>query len=215
MLFSSLLLGGCALVAGILELSPRAGETQNEVQAYRALAVAPPPLALSTEVQQLGLVRCADALISVSHRTQPASLREAVQDNCEDFARSALDANPVHSLAWYVLALVTSERGSVDAFIESLRRSQATAPAEQWLARQRVDLAERMRPDVAGDALTFMDADLALMVQSSTGVTAIADRYVAQPDFRERITEVVENLPEEDQARFVGWVAAAVRNRER
>ena len=51
--------------------------------------------------------------------------------------------------------------------------------------------------------------DLALLVQSQRGIATIARRYVAQPDFRERITAIVEALPQADQVRFLANVKEA------
>jgi hypothetical protein len=211
----SLGLAGASAFAGWLELAPYVQPHRDAVDAYRSLAVAPPPSGLSLQLGQLGLVSCVDALVSLEHRTQPRSLSDRVVANCATAADRALADNPGYSLAWLLSALVADEQGATIEAAVRLANSQRVGPAEQWLARMRVELTEQLRPSLSQAALAFSDADLALMVQSYSGVATIAERYVAEPEFRQRITDIVDRLPERDQARFVGWVASAVRARER
>ncbi|MEX0627456.1 MAG: hypothetical protein WD230_02365 [Cucumibacter sp.] len=200
-----------AIVAGSLELQPllTAGSSAGT---YAALAEAPPPAGLSIPSQQAALRSCVEALTSIQQQAQPRLVSDRVNANCASLARDTLGANPVHSFAWYVLAAAAVERGDLDESVVALQRSQQTGQAEQWVGEIRVELAERIRPLVGDEALAFIDRDLAMLVQSRSGIGAIAHRYVSQPGFRARITEIVETLSEEDQARFVGWVASVIRS---
>ena len=87
---------------------------------------------------------------------------------------------------------------------EHLHTSQATGKASQWVAEQRVALAEYYREHLDERVLAGNDADLEMLVRSQRGIGSIATRYVNDPAFRERITAIVETMPEDIQRRFIG-----------
>ena len=85
-------------------------------------------------------------------------------------------------------------------------QSAKTGRTEQWVASLRVGLSEAHRQQLDAAALATSDRDLALLATSRSGVALIAYRYVNEPDFRERITAIVEALPGEDQENFLSRV---------
>lgn len=209
----SLLLASVA--AGWAELSPLLGGDRTEAQTYELLAAGDLPKGLSLASRRLALFRCTDAMTSLRHLAQPRAVATEVSGVCANLAQVTLRDDPSNSLAWLLMSIVRADEGDLQGFAADLQRSQQTGPAEQWLAGMRVELAETHRDDIGDEALAFMDGDLALMAESSAGVAAIAQRYVNQPDFRERITRVVETLSPEVQVRFLNWVTAAAAGQAR
>lgn len=159
---------------------------------------------------RLVLDGCYDAMLGVYGRVQPTAARMTVADNCRTLVRAVTAAMPTYSFAWYVGALAALQRDQPEELVVSLRQSQLTGPTEQWLAELRVALAEEHRNLLPDDVLANNDGDLALLVVSNRGIASIAKRYVDDPSFRERITAIVEQLPEPDQQRFISTIETAV-----
>ena len=90
-----------------------------------------------------------------------------------------------------------------DDFNAALRQSQLTGPNEQWIARFRVNLAETYFSQLDAKTVESEAADLKLLASSERGVELIAQRYIANPDFRARITAIVENMPQDRQIVFL------------
>ena len=151
---------------------------------------------LSSASHTLFLNNCYEALTSVAARLQPAR-RASVAANCLASADRISAEEPANSFAWYVAALSAAKGGDIPGMVRRLRMSQISGPSEQWIVELRVDLAE--------DHL----AALTLLAQSQRGVSSIAQRYVRQADFRERITALVEKLPAAQQQRFLDYVRGA------
>ena len=165
---------------------------------------------LSIASTRLVLDGCYDAMLGVYGRVQPTAARMTVADNCRALVRAATAEMPTYSFAWYVGALAALQLDQPEELVVSLRQSQLTGPTEQWLAELRVALAEEHRNLLPDDVLANNDRDLALLVVSNRGITSIAKRYVEDPSFRERITAIVELLPEPDQQRFISTIETAV-----
>jgi len=155
------------------------------------------------------LNECLWALGSITASLEPADTRAAIVDSCSNLAVSISEARPAMSLAWYVRALVDDARDDVAALRSDLLKSQATDAAGQWIAQLRVPLAEKHLADLDAKGLAAHEADLGLLVQSRSGIAAIAGRYVADAAFRSRITALVSKLPPGDQQRFIDNVRSA------
>lgn len=166
-------------------------------------------LGLSTASRMLVLNNCYEAMTSVAARLQPAARRSAVASNCLIAADRISAGEPASSFAWYVAALAASENSDAASMTQRLRMSQISGPSEQWIVELRVNLAEDHLATLTPDALAGHEGDLSLLAQSQRGVASIAQRYVRQADFRERITALVEMLPAEQQQRFLEYVRAA------
>lgn len=209
-LFSALavaiLLAGAGAVAGFGELGVFRVGGITPASRFSALAADAYRPAASTLSKTLLLETCAQAIEGFYGRLQRAGTRQAVLKNCLTQADSITAAAPSLSYGWYVGALAAARLGDVAGFNTRLLRSQITGPAEQWIAEQRVGLVEDRFADASAEVRARHIADLRLLVTSLRGIASISGRYVREPEFRERITAIVETMPETDQARFVGQV---------
>lgn len=175
---------------------------------FDALATDSVDIGLSSASHTLFLNNCYEALTSVFSRLQPAR-RNSVAANCLAATDRITAAEPANSFAWFVGALAAAKAGDLPGMTQRLRMSQVAGASEQWIAELRVDLAEDHLAALSPEAQAGHANDLTLLVQSQRGVSAIAERYVRQADFRERITALVEKLPNAQQERFLQYVRGA------
>lgn len=159
--------------------------------------------------KKLVLDACVEAISGIHGRMQPSDQRVRALEHCRHEAASIAAEAPSYSFAHYVGALAAAGLGDRDGFNASLLRSQITGPTEQWVAALRADLVETHFAAASADVLARHEADLRLLVASGRGITGLSDRYIDEPAFRERITAIVETMPEADQARFVSTVRRA------
>jgi hypothetical protein len=164
---------------------------------------------LSIASTRLVLDGCYDAMQGVYGRLRPTAERMSVAQTCRELADAATKEMPSYSFAWYVGALAAVQLDQSEGLVSSLRQSQLTGPTEQWLAELRVALSEDNRDVLPEDVRANNDRDLTLLVISNRGITSIAKRYVDDPSFRGRITEIVEQLSEHDQQRFISTIESA------
>jgi hypothetical protein len=206
--FAALLACGGA-VTGFEELGVFRVGGITPASRFAALAADQYRPAASTLSKTLLLETCAEAISGTYGRLQRAEARHAVLENCLRQADDITAAAPSLSYGWYVGALAAAQLGDVAGFNARLLRSQITGPAEQWIAEQRAALVEDHFADAGPEVRTRHTADLRLLVASGRGIASISGRYVREPEFRERITAIVETMPEADQARFVGQVRSS------
>ncbi|MCD7059671.1 hypothetical protein [Pelagibacterium xiamenense] len=183
--------------------APRAGIFSH----LRAEEVGLPP---SLDGMQVVMESCLTATTSVHGLIQPDPDRETVLTRCATLADAAVAAMPTYSFGWYAGAYFGLALGQAEAGSAWLIRSREAAPSAQWIAEVRVALAEDYFALLTEAAQESHRADLALLAMSQRGVNAIASRYVSDPDFRERITSVVETLEPDVQRRFLARVRAAM-----
>lgn len=176
---------------------------------FDALATDSVDIGLSSASHTLFLNNCYEALTSVFSRLQPTASRNAVASNCLAEADRITAAEPANSFAWYVAALAAAKNDDIPAMNQRLGMSQSSGRSEQWIAELRANLAEDHLAALSPEARAGHDNDLSLLAQSQRGVSSIAQRYVRQADFRERITALVEKLPAWQQERFLEYVRAA------
>ena len=81
--------------------------------------------------------------------------------------------SPATSYAWFVKALAASETGDADSMNRALEQSRITGPFEEWIAEDRVELAERWYGNLTPSARAGHDEDLALLVRSQRGIVAV------------------------------------------
>jgi len=203
------LLVATAGVAAYGEAVPFALSSMSEEDQYAALIDWHLPIGASPSAKIAILDDCATAITSIYGRSRPTTDRQSLLQSCRSLAASVTSELPSSSYAWLIGAVDAIEGNDVAEFNRQLEISQSVGPDEQWVAEQRVELAE-MHYDKLNDATRGGEVkDLALLAQSYRGVQTIAQRYVSHPDFRERITTVVETLPPADQQRFVSNVRRA------
>jgi len=159
--------------------------------------------------KQLLLETCNEAIAGVYGRLQPTQERTIVLDRCRSYADGVVDQSPSLSFGWYVGALAAASLGDMAGFNARILRSQRTGPSEQWVAELRVRLVETNFGSADQAVLDRHAQDLRLLVRSPRGIASIAQRYVGDPSFRERVTQIVETMSETDQRRFVDTVRRA------
>lgn len=169
------------------------------------------PRPVSTEGNRVLLDTCAQGLQGLGFALGPTAAKAAIAENCLEMAAAATRLMPTYSYAHYVSALALLRLDRAEEAQDALALSQKTARNEQWIAELRVALAEDNSELFADYLGATHPGDLALLAQSARGIRSIARRYVSGPTFRERITGVVETLPDAVQARFVQLVRAEAR----
>jgi len=210
-LFFSIILLAASAYALTMEIKPFATNLTSPIQRFSTLEQGSGSPALSIYSQRFLLNDCLEAIAGPTGMAQPSGRRIKMLNNCQSLAEKAAGSNPTFALAWYIAAYSSAELKQYDLFNFQLAAAQKTAPNEQWLATLRVSLAEDNMQRLSAEARAGNDADLKLLVQSRLGVAAIAARYVAHKEFRERITSIVETLGNAEQRRFVNYVRAAAR----
>lgn len=140
---------------------------------------------------------------TVSGRLLAGKSRAQLLKNCGALVQDITATSELNSYAWFAQAYLTAQQNNVTGAVQALHSSYQTGQTEQWIAELRVPLAEVILADLPPQTYAGHMSDLALLVQSQRGIGSIARRYVANPEFRARITSVVEALPEPDQIRFL------------
>jgi len=167
-------------------------------------------LALSHKSNQYWVDGCLRAVTSIEGRLLYDEARALLHGSCQDVISSITEAAPNNAYAWYFQAYLALSNGSEDEFNAALLNSYEFGPAEQWIAELRVPMAERGMASLDAQALNGHLNDLGLLVQSRRGIKSIARRYVRDPDFRGRLTDVVETLPQSAQQRFLRTLKSEV-----
>lgn len=193
------------------EASPYFSAGIEDAERFSALADKVPMPGLSIASERLVLDNCVRTISSLYGRLQPSDRKQAVARSCLEAADEITEANLSSSYAWYVAALSAERLGDTVGMAERLAQSQVTGPNEQWIAELRVPLAEDHLAALDSRTRANHERDLRMLVASTRGIFSIARRYVGVASFRERITAIVEAMPEAEQRRFVARVEAASR----
>ena len=192
---------------------------QREYTAYRAgttwsvaefQELSGPRLALSHASNQNWLDGCLRAVTSIEGRLLYGESHTRLLENCKRVADAITTASPNNAYAWYFQAYLALQNEVENDFNDALLKSYEFGPTEQWIAELRVPLAERGLASLSALALEGHQKDLGLLVQSRRGIGSIARRYVRDPVFRARITDVVETLPQPAQQQFLRTLKAEV-----
>ena len=143
----------------------------------------------------------------------PDEERRTIAMSCERLAGAAGEQNPFFSFAFMVRAFAAADLDHVDVLNDSIVRSQAAAPNEQWIAIPRVQIAADRVADLSDEALAAHQQDLRLLASNYIGTGVLAKRYAADEDFRERIVSVVETMAPVQQRTFLRRVEEALSAR--
>ncbi|MBJ6989221.1 MULTISPECIES: hypothetical protein [unclassified Devosia] len=155
------------------------------------------------------LRRCVNIVGGLYGALQPEERTARARAICLDIANQTVEAMPSYALGWYAKSLFSYQLALTENGDAALISAQQIGRHEQWIAEGRVQLAEDHFSSLSPQAQAGHEQDLELLAQSRRGVASVAHRYVTQPDFRERITSIVEKLPPEDQTRFLNNVRRA------
>jgi len=208
-LASGLLIGAAGAVTAYQEFDVFAAGGLGPADRFAALRHGDYHDAPSILAKRLVLDACVEATNGVYGIMQAAADRTEMLEHCRDEADRIAAEVPAYAYAHYVGALAAARLGDTEGFNSRILRSQVTGANEQWVAEQRVALVEGQFDIATLEVLARHDADLRLLVASNRGIDSISRRYVERPDFRERITAIVETMPPEDQSRFLSRVRRA------
>lgn len=200
-----------ASVSAFSELRPFVSSGGDRASRYQAYVEGTSVSGFSSFSQTMVLQDCLKAVTSIYGRLQPKDQRTNVIENCRNEAIAITDRAPTQSLAWFVQALIAAEVNNPEDLNLSLAKSRLAGPNEQWIAEVRVELAELNYDKLDAENLEGNAQDLLLLVKSKRGVRKIARRYIQRPEFRQRLADLVETLPEESQKKFVSNVRRAAR----
>lgn len=206
---AAVFLAAAGAVTAYQELSVFAGGGGSPAGRFAMLSgsqvVAPP----STLGKRLLLDTCVESIGGIYGRMQPSDDRGKVMRACLAQADRIAAASPSASYAWYVGALAAAGLDDSAGFNSRMLRAQLTGANEQAEAVVRVRLVDDNYEDANPQVRERQVADLRLLVGSRHGIVSMSSRYVSHPDFRARITAIVETMSETDQARFVETVGQA------
>jgi len=141
--------------------------------------------------------------------TIPAEDRPRLDRACFERARSLLAVAPGNARLWLTFAqFAARQAGTRDLVFHAIARSRALGPWQYAFAIDRIRLIDTL-PDAPPDIRAIIDADIETLVASGRGREALAERYVAMPEQRERITAAIEKLPQIQQQQFLARVRRA------
>ena len=208
-LLFGLFLGVATVSGGLWALGRDLASTPASIDKFGRMVSMQDPAAiagLGYENQRQSLLDCANVLTNLRLRLTGKLLAGddalAVQ-NCLALADYVVTDTPTNSHAWYIGALAASVCADWAGMNRRLELSQKTGRTEQWLGELRVSLAEANYIRLDETTKATNDRDLLMLVTSVSGTRAIAFRYVNSPDFRNRITTIVEGIGAEEQRRFI------------
>ena len=201
-------LSGYSAILGQREYTAyRAGTTWGiaDFQAFKG-----GPLASSHLSNQYWIDGCLRAVTSIKGRLLYGEGQTQLFESCEGVTTEITKASPRNAYAWYFQAYLALQNGAVEEFNGAILKSYEFGPTEQWTAELRVPLVERGLASLNARALMGHQNDLGLLVQSRRGISSIARRYVRDPEFRARLTDVAETLPQTAQQRFLRTLKSEV-----
>lgn len=185
------------------ELAPFLGKPIEQALTADEFAGEDFEFGLSSYSKTLVMKDCYRIVLAYSDIDMIDEAVRTVVSTCAGRAAQIVSVTPTDSFAWLVRAAASVRLLAKDDFNAALKQSQLTGPNEQWIARFRVDLAETHFSQLSSETVASETADLRLLASSERGVALIAQRYVSNPDFRARITAIVETMPQDRQIVFL------------
>ena len=204
-------IGGLALLLGgglalTVELQPFLADRTTSTSRVVQLAQGEAGSGLSISADQTLLLDCRSAMSSAAGQLQPPRVREALARSCLAIGDGMTAKSPTLSEAYATGAMAAGMLGDADGLSRRLVDAQASAPAEQWLARLRVAIADRHFAALSEVAVAAYERDVRLLLVDEPGIASIAYRYLEREEFRARVDMVVATLPPSERERFARWV---------
>jgi hypothetical protein len=199
----------CGAYVLALELPPYLRGQQTSTNRVIRSADEAPRVPFSISGQSLLLLDCRQDMWSVAAHVLPTDARTRFLENCFSASDGIARASPTFSMAWLTSAIAAVESGDAAGFSERFVRSRFTAPYETWIAEARFEVAERYLSSLNPQAVEQHEADVRMLVSSERGIDFVAERYVSDYDFRDRVTAIVSTMSDKDQRRFVRAVERA------
>lgn len=129
---------------------------------------------------------------------------------CGKLVEKMLQDTPVFGQAEFVAAAAAAAAGRWAEARTHLARSRALAPGEAWLARNRADLLLRQSQHWSQSDMELLQADLALLLESRSGLNWVAANYVGKDALRPAVNRVLPAASPQQQARFLDAVTQIV-----
>lgn len=157
---------------------------------------------LSISSKQVMLFDCRQAMLSLTARLQPSTMRNNLNRNCLAASDELGAEQPTFAIAWVTGAVAASQLGDWDGFNQRLARSLRVGSVEQWIAEMRVSMAEEYFDHLTDDNKAGNAADMMLMTNNDPGLLALARIYVQSPSSRGRITATIDATPDVTREKF-------------
>lgn len=168
--------------------------------------LATPALPPSIESRREILNQCSVLVFSTYARARGEAAMGELVGHCAALAEQATSSDGANSLAWSLRARTAGLSGEFDAMNQALALSFATGRSEQWLADSRFATGEKFRSQLSAETSANHEADIRLMLASNLAIETLVREYLAKPDFRDRLVDLVDTLPEDAQRAFLGDV---------
>lgn len=185
--------------------------TQNSARLYSHIEEGTARTGLSYYSHKRLMAGCITGMTSLNAMVRTAEQNEIFARQCDTLSADILSSSPLDSFAWLISAQAAAVLKDTERMNLGLANSWATARNEQWLSTFRVEVAEANYAALTPEVRDNHSKDLTVLVESYAGISSIAQRYWAEPGFRERITDVVTGLPNDIQGRFLHYVREAAK----
>lgn len=183
--------------------------TGDRIDRVVALAKGETSAGLAITTQHAALLDCGYALDNLGNELVtrlPEADRTVIPTGCAATAHAISTVNPTQSYAYYIEAAAAARLADWPAFNDRLLLSYLTGPSEQWIATWRVNLAETFYDNLDQTLQVQHADDLRVMASSRAGLGPLVAWYRADPDFRERMTTILETMPALYQRRFISYL---------
>jgi hypothetical protein len=162
---------------------------------------------ISPFIADAGLIRSLQSMCFESRATA-----ELLQDQsqtsdvaaCLEQIDVALRAAPASSELWLFKASKLASQGRfAEPMMNALRNAYRTAPAEGWIASERVVLGLKLFPALASDLQAHVRSDLELVLRDTRLSRPLVAAYLADPALRATADGVLRGLSADSIRRFV------------
>lgn len=198
-------------LALVIELGALFGAGHSQPTRMAAMAQGRPQVGYSTNSHMRVLEHCSEVLTDPRIFDDGPAVRETILSHCESQVTQVLVYAPTDGFAWWIRATLAAERNDIPGSFAALERSRQNAPHELWIALRRAQMDAFLEPVQTPHQREGQDSDLLVLARSYRGVRYLAQRYLEDTTFRERVVTLVETLPVDDQRRFLGHVRQASR----
>ncbi len=189
--------------AASLEASPflfTQGQGRGQLDALIDGSMSP---GLSGDAMEAYAQACMTSFPRLEARFLPPEQKARLVEACVDRLDGMLEASPVNAFLWFARAQLAYDMADWNKLNHSLVQAQVSGPYEFWLASRRFGLARKADAHLEPVTLEHFDKDIVMLAQSTQGSRVLAQEYVAAPQFRPRVTALIEQLSEPVQGEFL------------
>lgn len=168
-----------------------------------------PQTPFSNRAMREVLMTCGAVQQGLLYALQPPEVQDRVDTSCTQIAAAVLVRNPTYAAAHTIVMFSAKDSATT---IQSLIRSQATAPREAWHAKLRLRKGLPLYDSANTAAKRAIESDIAFLVQSFGGRSWLARLYKDKIAQRPVIVRVVEQRPNDEQVAFLREVRKLDQN---